>query len=251
MSSLMCVSFFFLILYQVSNKSQILGVSLSQQSFPDVPSKVSCHPPVLIFLVSIPSTSEDVGNRFCLADTSLNRAGAWKGCTLNSRFFRPVVSIPHASPRAKHSSCSCLLSHLTGTMWCCTCPHFADPSCLRLFFFFFLLRRLFDVSTIIVDSSSPSCSYPTLPRCRASGQALRNSSRISNICVLLLINKSKAAGRSWQKISIKPSPLSLTLKTKSWIQFWIYWHAFSLAWPFVATLVNSVIDKFAWIWSIL
>lgn len=99
--------FFFIIIFQVSNES-----SLSQQSV-SVSIKVSCHPPVLIFLVGIPSTSEDAGNCFCLADTSLNQAGGWKGCTLNSRFFRPVVSIPHTSPGAKRSSFLCLLSHLT------------------------------------------------------------------------------------------------------------------------------------------
>lgn len=90
--------------------------SLSQQSISVVVIKVSCHPPDLIFLVSIPSTSEDIGNPFYLADTSLNQAGAWKGCTLNRRFIRPVVSIPHASPGAKHSSSTRLLSHLTGRM---------------------------------------------------------------------------------------------------------------------------------------
>lgn len=121
----------------------------------------------------------DVGNRFCLADTSLNRAGAWKGCTLNSRFFRPVVSIPHAFPGAKHSSCSCLLSHLTGTMWCCTCPHFADPSCLRLYFYFFFtaetLWRLYNncwflLSVLFLSDTSSMQSFHTEMRRQTSSQ---------------------------------------------------------------------------------
>lgn len=153
---------------------------LSQQSISVVLTKVSCHPPVLIFLVGIPGTSEDVGNPFCLADTSLNQTGAWKRCTLNSRFFRPVVSIPHASPGAKHSSSACLLSHHRNDVML----HL--PSFYRSFLAFasFSLRRLFDASTLIVDSSSPCCSYPTPPPCRASAprwedrRALRNSLHI-------------------------------------------------------------------------
>lgn len=90
--------------------------SRSQQSLSAVVIKVSCHPPDLIFLVGIPSTSEDAGNPFHLAETSPAQAGAWKGCSLNSRFFRPVVSIPHAFPGAKRSSSARLLSHLTGRM---------------------------------------------------------------------------------------------------------------------------------------
>lgn len=47
--------------------------------------------------------------------------GTWKRRTLNSRFFQPVVSIPHASLGAKCSSSALLLS-LTGRMWYCTWP---------------------------------------------------------------------------------------------------------------------------------
>lgn len=41
----------------------------SQQSITVVVIKVSSHPPDLIFLVGIPSTSEDAGNSSYLADT--------------------------------------------------------------------------------------------------------------------------------------------------------------------------------------
>lgn len=70
--------------------------------------KVSSHPPHLIFLVGIPGTTEDVGSSFDLADTFPTQRGTWKTRTLNSRFFRPVVSIPHASLRAKRSSSALL-----------------------------------------------------------------------------------------------------------------------------------------------
>lgn len=41
----------------------------TQQSITVVVIKVGSHPPELIFLVGIPSTSEDAGNSFYLADT--------------------------------------------------------------------------------------------------------------------------------------------------------------------------------------
>lgn len=80
------------------------GVPCTLQSLTVVVIKVSSHPPDLIFLVGIPSTSEDVGSSFYLADTFSTQRGAWRRHSLNSRFFRPVVSIPHASLGAKRSS---------------------------------------------------------------------------------------------------------------------------------------------------
>lgn len=99
----------------------------SQQSTTVVVIKVSAHPPDLIFLVGIPSTSEDFGNSFYLADTSPTRQGTRKRCTLNSRFFQPVVSIPYASLGAKRSSSAPLLSPLTGRMRYCTWPLSCPP----------------------------------------------------------------------------------------------------------------------------
>lgn len=98
-----------------------------QQSITFVVIKVSSHPPDLIFLVGIPSTSEDSGNRFYLADTSPSRWGTRKTRTLNSRFFQPVVSIPHASLEAKRSSSALLSSPLTGRMRYCTWPLSCTP----------------------------------------------------------------------------------------------------------------------------
>lgn len=151
--------------------------SRSQQSLSAVVIKVSCHPPDLIFLVGIPSTSEDAGNPFHLAETSPTQAGAWKGCSLNSRFFRPVVSIPHAFPGAKRSSSARLLSHLTGRMWSCTCLHFVDtppPS------------EFHAVSALIVYSSSPSHSYLTPPPSRAAALTWGDRWALSNSSCILI-----------------------------------------------------------------
>lgn len=82
---------------------QTHGVLCTLQSL-TVVIKVSSHPPDLIFLVGIPSTSEDVGSTFYLADTFSTQQGAWRRHSLNSRFFQPLVSIPHASLGAKRSS---------------------------------------------------------------------------------------------------------------------------------------------------
>lgn len=138
----------------------------SQQSITVVAIKVSSHPPDLIFLVGIPSTSEDVGNSFHLADTSPTQQGTWKRCTLNSRFFQPVVSIPHASLGAKRSSSALLLSSLTGRMRYCTWPlsWLPPPSSP-------LPRRgtvpPLHHSTLIVHSFSPSYYALTPPPRRA------------------------------------------------------------------------------------
>lgn len=133
----------------------------SQQSLTVVVIKVRSHPSDLIFLVGIPSTSEDVGSTFYLADTFSTQRGTWTRHSLNSRFFQPVVSIHHASLGAKRSSSALPFkpSDRKDVML-----HLASFTTLSLPLPC-LIVEIFHRSALIVHSVA--YSTPTPPPCRA------------------------------------------------------------------------------------
>lgn len=149
--------FYFNFFWQIRGVSQLLW------------SRSSLIHQTWFFLSLFQAPQKTLAAVFFLADTSPNQQGAWLQLPLNSRFFQPVVSIPHASLGAKCSSSAPLLSHLTGRMWYCTWPLSQLPP--RLCF----IVELFHQSSLIVHSLSSSQSALTPPPCGIS--ALRKEDK--------------------------------------------------------------------------